>query len=343
MGFLTSVVAGSPISVTFAFIDANGNPFTGAAIAAGGVNVDVVAYDNTVVVNIPFSSLAQPIAGATSLSVTIPGSRNALPAPYLNIDAVESVYPNLPNIWNAFGQVSGQGSNMPSPPAAPPTFNWSTGQSTDVTGNQWVFPTETMQEARLNVTLAAGGSICLKVQYRIISLDDRLVLLQNSFQTFNAALLTANSMPNLASFPVAAENDRIMALQEAWNRLTRLGYLVRWPRNPDAQNYLNWNDKRNEVIAPRIWAVMTISRWFTFYPQVFRDAMCRAQVSEADAILTNSVIEQRRAAGIVSETIGESSTTFRKTKSIADSLGVSKRTLDYLTGYVDIRHSIGRV
>jgi hypothetical protein len=343
MGFLPTVVAGSPITLTIPFVDANGAPFTGASIAAGGLSLDVVAHDNTVVGTIAFASLSQPVDAATLMSVTIPGADNRLPAAWPNDQAVMSVYPGPQNVWNAFGQVSGQGAQQPTPPTSPPTWNWQTQQSSDTSGLQWIFPTEAIREARLNLTLKDGSAICVKAQYRIIAADERLVLLQNSFQSYNEALLTANAMPNLSTFPSAVDNDRIMALEEAWLRLTRLGYLVRWPRDPDAQNYLNWYDRRNEVIIPRIWAVMTLERWFTFYPEVFRAAMRRAQVSEADAVLANSVYEQRRAAGIIEEKIGPAGVKYRPTKSIAQSLGISSRTLDYLTGFVNIRHAIGRV
>lgn len=343
MGFLPSVIAGSPITLTIPFVDAGGNSFTGANIAAGGINVDVVAHDDVVALHIPFSSLSQPAANATSLVVTIPAATNALPAPWPNDQARTGAYPGPQNVWNAFGQVSGQGVTPPTPPTAPPSFDWQTGQSTDTTGLQWIFPTEAVFEVRLNVTLTNGGAAAARTIYRVLAKDDRLVILQNSFQTYNEALLLANAMPNLGAFPAAGENDRIMALQEAWLRLTRLGYIVRWPRDIDAQNYINWDGRRSEVIVPRIWSAMTFSRWYTFYPEVFRNAMRRAQISEADAVLGNSMHEQRRSAGVLEEKIGPASIKFRPTKSIADSIGISKRTLDYLTGYIDLRASIGRV
>jgi len=85
---------------------------------------------------------------------------------------------------------------------------------------------------------------------------------------------------------------------------------------------------------------MTTQRWYSYYPEIFRQAMRNAQVVEADQILANDVYAQRRASGILSERIGESNTTFRNVQPL--DLGVSRAALAFIQGYVDIKYTITR-
>lgn len=196
-----------------------------------------------------------------------------------------------------------------------------------------------LREIQLTMT-TANGSYVAKAQYIVGSPDARLVLLQNSFQTYNLALLTASQIPNLMSWGLASEGDRINAMTAAWLGLTKLGYFVRWPRDPDAQNYLNWFDSANEIIIPRLWSVMTTDRWYNYYPELFRAAMRRAQVVEADAILTQSPLNVKRQAGVIMEKIGQSEIQFRNSMPL--DIGISKATLKCIEGYIDFRYTLSR-
>ena len=171
-----------------------------------------------------------------------------------------------------------------------------------ITGNP-IITTLGLREIQLTMTTLTG-SIVSKVQYLVRAPDARLVLLQNSFQTYNMSLMTASQLPLLNGWLTATESQRINAMSTAWLRLTKLGYFVRWPRDPDAQNYLNWFDLRNEIIIPRLWTVMTTQRWLTYYPELFRQSMRNAQVVEADVILTQNPLLVKRIDGILTEKIG---------------------------------------
>jgi len=83
-----------------------------------------------------------------------------------------------------------------------------------------------LREIQLTMTTPTGAFVS-KIQYILRASDAQLVLLQNSFQTYNLALLTASNLPNLTAFPTATEQDRINAMSTAWLRLTKLGYFVR--------------------------------------------------------------------------------------------------------------------
>lgn len=201
-----------------------------------------------------------------------------------------------------------------------------------------IIPITGVREVRLSMNVAVG-SFTTSVRY-LIKRQTQLVLMQDSFQAYNLALATADMIPNLGGWLTATDDQRIVALKEAYYRLTRLGYFVRWPRDPDAQNYIDWMNSRNEVIIPRLWQVMTNWRWYNYYPETFRQAMRMAQVVEADDVLTNDVYAMRRKAGVLEERVGESDTKFRNVKAL--DLGVGKRALAYIQGFVDIRMTIAR-
>lgn len=75
-------------------------------------------------------------------------------------------------------------------------------------------------------------------------------------------------------------------------------------------------------------------------PERFVGAFRLAQVLEADTLLGGEEEASKRASGVLSETIGESSMMFRPGKAL--DFGVSPRTLRALRGYVDYSVRIGR-
>lgn len=196
---------------------------------------------------------------------------------------------------------------------------------------------EDAREIRVSVVLSTGAVAVLRAFYRVTAGDAQLVVMQNSFQTYAQALLTANGLPDLKGFPAANDSTRTTALLEGYRKLIRFGYYVRWPRDPDAQNYIDWFYNRQAVIIPRLWLAMTTDRWFSFYPEDFRAAMRRAQVYEADALLYVDPYGSRRQNGIVTEKIGPTEVTFLQQKSAASSIGLAPRTLEVLRGFIDLR------
>jgi hypothetical protein len=194
------------------------------------------------------------------------------------------------------------------------------------------------RQVELIMTLAEG-SYTVSQGYGVKA-NVQLGVLENSFQTFGNALVLAETMPNLSGWIAATDSDRIAALIEAFTRLTRFGYLVKWPRDPDAQNSIAWFDSRNEIIVPRLWTMMSVERFMTLYPEAFRLAIRKAQISEANQILSGDIIADKRRAGIVSEKTGESSMTFNSSKPL--NLGISQQAFQYITGYIDIKITLTR-
>lgn len=169
----------------------------------------------------------------------------------------------------------------------------------------------------------------------VLQARKRLIVPQNSFQTYEMALVTAANMPPLSGWASSDDTLRRNALEEAFLRLIRLGYRVRKPEDLDVQNVIEDETK----VTPRSWPVMTIDRWNRL-PEHFRNALRKAQVFEADEVLRGDIVGDKRRLGVLSESIGESSMMFRTGKPL--DLGISTGALRYLTGYVDMRITITR-
>lgn len=342
MSLLPYVQPGNAITLTVPFVDSNGGAILGSQIASLAYGV--------------FDSYGDDLIGLTTFPVTVPYSTEALPvsASGYNIGSQldDDVVVNY-NTPTEPQQSTGQAMTaLPSPAAT------DTGVSVTVSANFNVltapYPdpdyaiktdiaTEDVREVRVLATLSTGAVVTLNAYYRIVLSSQELVIVQNSFQTFAQAMLVADRMPDLKGFLTANKAQRLQGLKEAYSRLIRFGYYVRWPRDPDAQNYLDWFENRNAVIIPRLWVAMTQDRWFQFYPEVFREAMRRAQVYEADDILTIDPYETKRDNGVVSEKVGDASITFLKPKTAVESIGLSANTLRVLKGYINFRLTLGRL
>lgn len=188
------------------------------------------------------------------------------------------------------------------------------------------------------ITSAAGVNY-VTYSYRVLpSPQSRLVLLVNTFQTFLAAQVVADDIPNLPAWGAASDNDRTTALIEAYRRLTRFGYLIKWPEYVDTQNiYLQDIHAR---ITPQMWPVMTTAI-FAPYPLTFQEALAKAQVVEANHVLTSDPITYKRSLGLLAESVGESKMMFKGGIRPLD-MGVSKDTLVIIRPYLDYRVTLTR-
>jgi hypothetical protein len=109
--------------------------------------------------------------------------------------------------------------------------------------------------------------------------------------------------------------------------------VIPWPELLDMQSRIAPHYKAD--ITPRMWPLMT-EDLFAQYPEAFREALKRAQVVEANQILTGDGYASRRKAGLMSESVGESSMMFKAGVRPLD-LGISREALDYLTGFLNNR------
>ena len=188
----------------------------------------------------------------------------------------------------------------------------------------------------LSMTTPAGTIPA--VQTYLIRGTIKLTAPSNSFQTYEQALIQAATMTGLDMWNHASTTDdqRRNALLDAYRRLTRLGYRARVEEDQALiEDLTGWETN----LSPRVWPAMTLGEYNTL-PQAFRTALCRAQVIEANELLSVTGPETKRRKGILSESVGESSMMFRPGKPL--DLGLSEAALRELTGFVNLRITIAR-
>lgn len=201
---------------------------------------------------------------------------------------------------------------------------------------------ETRAARILRVDLVtASGAIPRALTY-VVESEQRLQLMTNTFQTYEAAEIQALDIPNVTGWNNASEDQRKAALVEAFRRLTNIP--MKFPtygaqKNWDGFNKLIDRDLESETIISRDgWADVTPDLYAEF-PTAFKKALRRAQFFEANELLQGDAVGQKHRAGIVTETIGESSVTLRAGRI---DFGVSSQTLQSLTGYIHFNMRIKR-
>lgn len=147
----------------------------------------------------------------------------------------------------------------------------------------------------------------------------------NSFQTLARAQVEAARMINLDAFNTEADEDRQKAaLIEAFSRIVNL----RLTYETTINNMTRWFN-----LDASIWDGFTEDAFNTQLPSRLRRALIQAQLVEANEILEGNVMARKLSAGIQSETIGESSVTFKN--SAVAAAGVSSFAMSILAPFLD--------
>lgn len=171
----------------------------------------------------------------------------------------------------------------------------------------------------------AAGSVRRAHSY-IIEGEVRLALMVNSFMTLEAAEILVRDLPHTTGWNGATTDQRYAALVEAFNRLTRIS--MKFP-NPLPAGQVRHPDDET-VILRSDWSEIDEAT-FLAMPAPFRKALRMAQIVEANELLEGDTIASKHRAGIISETVGESSMMLRTSKL---ELSVSSSALRHLTGYI---------
>jgi hypothetical protein len=195
---------------------------------------------------------------------------------------------------------------------------------------------EDLAEARrLESVVTHPGGVERKVFAYGVEAEKSLVVMRNSFQTYEMALVVARSRVNIETFESASEDRRKAALQEAYTRICGLPMIY---SIVDADGNL---EAENEIYMDT-WQFIDADAFLTSFPSHFRKALRMAQVVEADELLQGNIVARKHAQGIASETIGESSVTLRSGFSGSTDVGVSAATMSILNGYINRIVKIGR-
>jgi hypothetical protein len=174
-------------------------------------------------------------------------------------------------------------------------------------------------------TGGVAGEALMSESYRLV-LQDRLPIPEASFQTFAGAEMEALDMINLSGWAAASESDKISALMEARHRIAGM----RFHYVPD-----DWQSRVMTTIDYSSLSDLTASDWSGVDP-IFKRALRRAQVIEADAVIARGVNQdqQFQDQGVVSIVIGESSRTYARTRPASAVRPVCGRALSVLSRFL---------
>jgi len=155
----------------------------------------------------------------------------------------------------------------------------------------------------------------------IIEASATVVAGTNSYQSLEEGMLTIQEMPDMDSWGFADDRLKKSSMTEAYNRIGMLKFMV------------------DGVVIVGLNELTAID--FDKLSAVFKLALRKAQMSEADIVLGGDPIHKKREEGLMSDSVGESSIMFRPGKPLL--MAVSRRSLAYLSGFVTFSSSIGRV
>lgn len=193
-----------------------------------------------------------------------------------------------------------------------------------------------MRRIELHCTVA-GSEVTIVYRY-VVQASDVLVPGVNSFQTFDQAMMTALDIPGLTGWETALDKERMAALVEARVRICTLNFNL-MKSNTWGMNSLNYVPE-GTYISPYagLFNFSGDITWlpaesFMQLPPRFLEALRKAQVAEANAILGGDPLEEKRIAGLKEDTVGESKQVFREGKVL--SMNVSKSTMRYLAMFLN--------
>lgn len=177
----------------------------------------------------------------------------------------------------------------------------------------------------LTGTGLAAGIALLSASYRLVH-EDRLPVPEASFQTLAGADMVAEDMVNLSAWATATDQAKVSALMESRHQIAAMRYHY----VPD-----DWQSRVTAVVdCPDLDGLS--ANEFAQLDAAFRAALRRAQVLQADEFLARgaSADAAYQDAGVVSIVIGESSRTYSRTRTAAQSRAVGSRALSVLSRFL---------
>lgn len=192
------------------------------------------------------------------------------------------------------------------------------------------------RQVLVKFTTAAGEFEHVEVY--LIEKSIILTRMQNSFVTYPEALMVRRDLVTLDGWDSASQADRVAALTFAHSNLCQMTYRFREGAN---QSRLGWEPGNPFGLWTYVYDIQLAdeAEW-NQYTREFKTALQRAQLAEADVLLKGDPVGEKRRAGIISETIGESSMFFRQVPEVR--LAVSREALTHLKGYVFRESRIAR-
>lgn len=158
--------------------------------------------------------------------------------------------------------------------------------------------------------------------YYIVANTNRLVSMVNSLVTYPQALRLSMDFADLRGWQLASQEQREAALVQAFGNLTLLKL------SPDyfPSEFISLIDMADAD--------------FQQVDAKIRDAFQRAQLVEANVLLGGDGTDLHRKSGIMSQSVGESTTFFRTIKPV--DLPISKQALKLVSRYLDMSIKLAR-
>ncbi|PZR92256.1 MAG: hypothetical protein DI537_13800 [Stutzerimonas stutzeri] len=195
----------------------------------------------------------------------------------------------------------------------------------------------------LRIALNTPAGAVRRSHSYILEAEQRLVPMTNTFMSYDAAEIAALDTPNTSGWNVATEDQRKAAMVEAFARITNIPMRYS-PLTTTQQQSSGWDRlvsselNSEHYIARDQWSEIT-PELFADLPSHFRKALRRAQFIETNELLQGDNVAKKHRAGIVTETIGESSVTLRAGRI---DYGISQQTMAALAGYIHYNMRIAR-
>jgi len=187
------------------------------------------------------------------------------------------------------------------------------------------------------------GTFSATARYMITAVS-LLAVMQNSFMTYEEALITASDMFGIDGWSAATEAEQMSALASSYLRLIRMNY--RYKTSSDVSKIITgWTDSY-EPGSGGVYTIvtdideLTVEEWQDVLPTDFKRALRRAQIIEANVMLSGDPYGDMRQEGIISETVGESKVFLRSIPPIRTP--VSRETMTELRGFIFRRNVLSR-
>ena len=180
-----------------------------------------------------------------------------------------------------------------------------------------------------------GGEQTISKSYAVEA-EAILIVGVNSFQTLDEAELTAMDIFDMGDWDVMDDDDKVRALIDARTRICGMTFNLLDMYRQDKVSYVPegvigitkgvspWNIK-NQL------ADITVEQ-YNLLPEKFKLALRCAQVADAAATLSPDPVEQKRAKGLILDTIGETKQMFSSGRPVSSP--VAKKAMDYLREFV---------
>lgn len=193
-------------------------------------------------------------------------------------------------------------------------------------------------------TLTTANGTYSDTQTYVVKSVTPLVRMANSFMTLPEASLVRFGLTKADGWDAAGEDARIAALVSAFKNMCALRY--RFLVSDQSQSRItDLSGIGYDTVFGRIYQTvndMTLygERDMQEWPAVFVEALKRAQLAEANTLLSGDQVNDKRRQGIVSERTGESQMAFRDIPDIV--MPVSREALQHLRGYLNNAIMSGR-